>query len=72
MPRDAVLRTGATRTANAVRGADSVDRWGGDELVAVLDSTDRRTIDEPIQRVREAVEAPTREETADRLGTPVS
>ena len=55
---DAVLQGVAERTSRAVRDVDSVGRWGGDELVVVLESTDRQKIPELIERVREAVEAP--------------
>ena len=55
---DAVLQGVAARAARAVRNIDSVGRWGGDELVVVLESTDRQKIPELIERVREAVEAP--------------
>ncbi len=55
---DAVLQGVASRASRAVRNIDSVGRWGGDELVVVLESTDRQKIPELIQRVRQAVEAP--------------
>jgi len=55
---DAVLQGVAARAARAVRNVDSVGRWGGDELVVVLESTDRQKIPELVERVRQAVEAP--------------
>jgi diguanylate cyclase len=55
---DVVLQGVASRAVHAVRDVDSVGRWGGDELVVVLESTDRQKIPELIKRVREAVEAP--------------
>ena len=55
---DAVLQGVAERASRAVRNVDSVGRWGGDELVVVLESTDRQKIPELIARVRHAVEAP--------------
>ena len=55
---DAVLQGVAERASHAVRNVDSVGRWGGDELVVVLESTDRQKIPELIARVRHAVEAP--------------
>jgi diguanylate cyclase (GGDEF)-like protein len=55
---DAVLQGVAVRALRAVRDVDSVGRWGGDELVVVLESTDRQKIPELIQRVRDAVETP--------------
>ncbi len=55
---DAVLHGVATRAQHAVRDIDSVGRWGGDELIVVLENADRRTVPELIERVREAVETP--------------
>lgn len=55
---DAVLQGVAARAVHAVRDVDSVGRWGGDELVVVLESTDRQKIPELIERVRLAVETP--------------
>ncbi len=55
---DAVLRAVADRAREALRDVDSVGRWGGDELVVVLDNTDRQKIAEVIERVRRAVGAP--------------
>ncbi|MGB5081710.1 MAG: diguanylate cyclase [Burkholderiales bacterium] len=55
---DAVLRGVAARTTRAVRDVDSVGRWGGDELIVVLENADRKKIPELIERVRDAIEAP--------------
>jgi diguanylate cyclase (GGDEF)-like protein len=55
---DTVLQAVAARAVRAVRNIDSVGRWGGDELVVVLESTDRQKIPELIERVRQAVETP--------------
>jgi diguanylate cyclase (GGDEF)-like protein len=55
---DAVLRGVASRTTRAVRDVDSVGRWGGDELIVVLENADRKKIPELIERVRDAIEAP--------------
>jgi diguanylate cyclase (GGDEF)-like protein len=55
---DAVLHGVATRAQHAVRDIDSVGRWGGDELIVVLENADRRTVPELIERVRQAVETP--------------
>jgi len=55
---DAVLRGVAVRTTHAVRDVDSVGRWGGDELIVVLENADRKKIPELIERVRDAIEAP--------------
>ena len=55
---DAVLHAVADRARVALRDVDSVGRWGGDELVVVLDNTDRQKIAEVIERVRHAVESP--------------
>ncbi len=56
---DAVLHAVAERAKLAVRDVDSVGRWGGDELVVVLENTDRQKIPEVIERLRRAVESPT-------------
>lgn len=55
---DAVLQGVAARAVRAVRDVDSVGRWGGDELIVVLENVDRRKIPELIERVRQAVETP--------------
>lgn len=56
---DAVLHAVAERARLALRDVDSVGRWGGDELVVVLENTDRQKIPEVIERLRRAVESPT-------------
>jgi diguanylate cyclase (GGDEF)-like protein len=55
---DAVLQGAAERASNAVRGVDSVGRWGGDELIVVLENAGRDRIPELIERVRRAIETP--------------
>ena len=55
---DAVLQGVADRATNAVRGIDSVGRWGGDEMIVVLENAGRDRIPELVERVRRAVETP--------------
>jgi diguanylate cyclase (GGDEF)-like protein len=55
---DAVLQGAAERATRAVRGVDSVGRWGGDEMIVVLENAERDKIPELVERVRRAVETP--------------
>jgi diguanylate cyclase (GGDEF)-like protein len=55
---DAVLQGVAARATAAVRDVDSVGRWGGDELIVLLENAERDKIPELIERVRRAIEAP--------------
>ena len=55
---DAVLQGIAERATHAVRGVDSVGRWGGDEMIVVLENAEREKIHELVERVRRAVEMP--------------
>lgn len=55
---DAVLQGVAARAISAVRGIDSVGRWGGDEMIVVLENAGRDKIPELVERVRRAVETP--------------
>jgi diguanylate cyclase (GGDEF)-like protein len=55
---DAVLQGVAARAAGAVRDVDSVGRWGGDELIVLLENAERDKIPELVQRVRRAIESP--------------
>ena len=55
---DAVLQGVANRVQGAVRQADTVGRWGGDEIIVLLESVERRKIPELIDNIRRAVEAP--------------
>jgi diguanylate cyclase (GGDEF)-like protein len=55
---DAVLQGVAERATNAVRDIDSVGRWGGDEMIVLLENAGRDKIPELVERVRRAVETP--------------
>ena len=55
---DAVLQGVAERALNAVRDIDSVGRWGGDEMIVLLENAGRDKIPELVERVRRAVETP--------------
>src|SRR5215831_3079441 len=55
---DAVLQGVAARAMAAVRDVDSVGRWGGDELIVLLENAERDKIPELVQRVRGAIESP--------------
>jgi diguanylate cyclase (GGDEF)-like protein len=56
---DTVLQAVAHRIVQSVRPADLVGRFGGDEFVVLLaDVADRRVVEELVQRVLVAVEAP--------------
>jgi len=52
---DRVLREVARRLGDAVRGGDLLARWGGDEFVAILPSTDRAGALRAAERLRAAV-----------------
>jgi len=56
---DTVLQAVAHRIVQSVRPADLVGRFGGDEFVVLLsDMADRRVVEELVQRLLLAVEAP--------------
>ncbi|MCW5656307.1 MAG: diguanylate cyclase [Burkholderiaceae bacterium] len=56
---DTVLQTVAHRIVQSLRPVDLVSRFGGDEFVVLLaDVADRRVVEELVQRVLLAVEAP--------------
>jgi diguanylate cyclase (GGDEF)-like protein len=53
---DAVLQGVAEHASRAVRDVDSVGRWGGDELIVLLENAERDKIPELVERVRRAIE----------------
>jgi diguanylate cyclase (GGDEF)-like protein len=55
---DAVLQGVADRAMHAVRDIDSVGRWGGDEMIVLLENAGRDKIPELVERVRRAIETP--------------
>ena len=55
---DAVLQGVAARVSGALRDTDTVGRWGGDELLVVMENTDRANVAELAERVRQIVEMP--------------
>ena len=52
---DVVLQTVAHRIREEVRAGDTVARWGGDELVVVVEETDTAKIEQLVARLRELV-----------------
>jgi diguanylate cyclase (GGDEF)-like protein len=56
---DSVLQAVAERATHALRGTDTVGRWGGDELLVLMEDTDRAMIEDLTERVRRALELPT-------------
>jgi diguanylate cyclase (GGDEF)-like protein len=55
---DAVLQGVAERATSALRDVDSVGRWGGDEMIVLLENAGRDKIPELVDRVRRAIETP--------------
>ena len=55
---DSVLQGVAARVTRALRDTDTVGRWGGDELLVLMEDTDRSMVDELTERVRRIVELP--------------
>jgi len=55
---DAVLQGVAEHASRAVRDVDSVGRWGGDEMIVLLENAERDKIPELVDRVRRAMETP--------------
>jgi diguanylate cyclase (GGDEF)-like protein len=53
---DSVLRSFASCLSRAVRASDVVARWGGEEFVVVLPSTDARSAQALAEKIRTAVE----------------
>ncbi|MDP1734850.1 MAG: diguanylate cyclase [Sulfuritalea sp.] len=54
---DVVLQTVAQRIREEVRAGDTVARWGGDELVVVVEEADTAKIEQLVARLRELVTA---------------
>lgn len=55
---DAVLQTIAHRIREEVRAGDTVARWGGDEMVIVVEETDADKIAQLVARLRQAITQP--------------
>lgn len=55
---DVVLQTVAQRIREEIRAGDTVARWGGDELVVVVEETDTAKIEQLVARLRELVTTP--------------
>ncbi|OHC64101.1 MAG: hypothetical protein A3H93_16400 [Rhodocyclales bacterium RIFCSPLOWO2_02_FULL_63_24] len=55
---DAVLQTVAHRIREEVRAGDTVARWGGDELVVVVEETDTDKIAQLVVRLRQSITEP--------------
>ena len=69
---DAVLQSVAGRATRALRGTDTVGRWGGDELLVLMEDTDRAMVEELTERVRRAFELPmTYQDTTIKVGASI-
>lgn len=69
---DTVLRGVAVRVSQALRDTDTVGRWGGDELVVVMENADRGMVEDLTERVRRIVELPiTYQDTTIRVGASI-
>ncbi len=55
---DTVLKTVSQRIRDEIRAGDTVARWGGDELVVLVEETDAAQIDQLVVRLREVVTSP--------------
>ncbi|MEQ1657407.1 MAG: diguanylate cyclase [Hylemonella sp.] len=55
---DAVLMAVASRALAAVRQHDTVARWGGDELIVLLENISRDMLETIAQRLRGSIQAP--------------
>lgn len=55
---DLVLQIVAQRIREEVRAGDTVARWGGDELVVVVEETDTEKIEQLIVRLRQSIIVP--------------
>jgi diguanylate cyclase (GGDEF)-like protein len=62
---DTVLRVIAVRLLACMRDVDTVGRWGGDEFILILEEAALDQIPALIERVRQAIEAPTRHDERD-------
>lgn len=55
---DQVLQEMSARVSGALRETDTVGRWGGDEMLVVMENIDRAKIEDLTQRVRQILESP--------------
>lgn len=55
---DALLQGVAKNLQGAVRAADTVGRWGGDEFIVLLENVDRRKLPDLVDNLRNAVKIP--------------
>jgi diguanylate cyclase (GGDEF)-like protein len=55
---DSVLQAVGARITRALRATDTIGRWGGDEMLILMENTDRATADELTERIRQIFELP--------------
>lgn len=59
---DIILKTVAERIGGMVGAEDTVARWGGDEIVVVINETDSADLKRLSERLRQTIESPIRHE----------
>ena len=55
---DSVLQAVGTQITRALRATDTIGRWGGDELLVLMEKTDRATAEDLTERIRQVFESP--------------
>ena len=55
---DSVLQAVGAHITHALRATDTVGRWGGDELLVLMENTDRATAEVLTERIRQVFELP--------------
>ena len=55
---DSVLQAVGAHITHALRDTDTIGRWGGDELLVLMENTDRATAEVLTERVRQVFELP--------------
>jgi len=69
---DSVLQAVGQQITHVLRATDTVGRWGGDELLVLMENTDRTTAEALTERIRQVFELPvTYQDTTIKVGASI-
>jgi diguanylate cyclase (GGDEF)-like protein len=69
---DSVLQAVGQQITHVLRATDTVGRWGGDELLVLMENTDRATAEALTERIRQVFELPvTYQDTTIKVGASI-